>query len=657
MAADLLAETGGFTVGVHNLPYCSFDFCAVVLNLIVLINYAVSKKINNRTAKLFYTLSACSLCASVFNLLGVLQSVFFIPAVLCGIFHLLNSFFYNAAGVVFFIYVVNLVSGGRTDPLWRAVACALGALMAAGLILSALDIFGAVAVSERIYDSVMYFGQLAATVCALSLIIINRSELRFLQRLNVYLFSAINGFAYIWQMLITFGVIGQRIQISSFALSIAVLLVYVTLQRPEDEIDPVTGMFNVRTHTYRTNERLRSGKPFVAFVFEISNMAMVNATFGINGGNRVLKEIAERVRAVLPAHLFLFRLNGARFGVNFNGASEYKEFEPAFLKAFDKPVEVGGTKIIVASMGCLVDMPSVTDKVSDLEELLRYYRSVAKASDKVLVADTEALERSRRRERVEYAIQKALKNRGFDVYYQPIYSVARKRITSCEALIRLKDDELGFIGPDEFIPVAEETGRIVEIGRFVMEEVCGFIRTYRPEEYGIEFIDVNLSVIQCMHPEIIEDINSVLNEYGVPRRMVNLEVTETASAKSYALLQSRLSELHSNGFTISLDDFGSGFSSVEYLINFPFDIVKLDKSLVWAYMSTEKYEPILKHYMPMLHGLGLKIVAEGVETKEMLDSLEELGCDYIQGYYFSRPLPKEEFLGYIKKAAKGELIA
>lgn len=145
--------------------------------------------------------------------------------------------------------------------------------------------------------------------------------------------------------------------------------------------------------------------------------------------------------------------------------------------------------------------------------------------------------------------------------------------------------------------------------------------------------------------------------YGVSRDMVNLEVTETASAKSYALLQSRLKELHRNGFTISLDDFGSGFSSVEYLINFPFDIVKLDKALVWAYMSTEKYEPILKHYMPMLHGLGLKIVAEGVETKEMLEALEELGCDYIQGYYFSRPIPKAQFIEYIKNAAKGILTA
>lgn len=657
MFYGLLATATGFTVGVHNLPYCSFDFCAVILNLLVLLNYIISKKINNRTTKLFYMLSACSLSASVFNLLGVLQSVFYIPSVLCGIFQLLYSTSYNVAGIVFFIYAVSLNTEGVIGRVWRVVYVALSVLVAAGLIMSALDIFGACVISEKIYVSILYSGQVVATFCALCMIIINRTKLRFIQRLNVYVFSAINLFAYLWHMMLAFNVINQKIQVTPFALSVAVMLVYITLQRPEDEIDPVSGMFNVHTHARRTNERLRSGKPFLAFVFEISNMAMVNTTFGIKGGNEVLRVVAERVRAVLPKHLLLFRLNGARFAANFNNESEYAEFEKQYVKAFDTPVEVGGTKIIVVCMGCLVKMPSVTDKVADLEEILRYYRSVAKSSDKVLVADKEALECSRRRERVEYAIQKALKKRGFEVYYQPIYSVAEKRISSCEALIRLKDDEIGFIAPDEFIPVAEETGRIVEIGRFVMEEVCKFIQKCKPEKYGIDFIDVNLSVIQCMHPEIIDDINSILTEYNVPRKMVNLEVTETASAKSYALLQSRLNELHSNGFTISLDDFGSGFSSVEYLINFPFDIVKLDKSLVWAYMSTEKYEPILKHYMPMLHGLGLKIVAEGVETKEMLDSLEELGCDYIQGYYFSRPIPKDEFLAYIKKAADGILIA
>ncbi len=658
MFSQTLANSTAYTIGVHNLPYCSFDMCAIVLNALVIINFAITKKIKNSSTKLFYLLSVYSLTASVFNLFGIMQSVFYIPPFVCGILQLLYALFYNLAGLVFFIYIVNLISSNaKNNAVYRVAAISLFALIIVGLILNALSVFGAVQIPGAVYLSLLYGGQVVSTLCSLTAVIVYKRKLRFFQRLNVYLLSGFNTLANVWQLLLVFNVIGQQMQLSSFALSISVFLALVTLQRPEDELDSVSGMFNVRTHVRRTNERLRSGKPFYAFVFELSNMSIVNTMFGVNGGNEVIKVIAGRVRLVLPKNLLLFRMHGARFAINFNNENEYKSFEPKFAAVFDSPVIINGSKIRISYMGCLIPMPSITDKVSDIEEILKYYRSVEKVSDNVLIADKEAVERSRRRERVEYAIQNALKNNGFMVYYQPIYSVAEKRISSCEALIRLNDAELGFIGPDEFIPIAEETGRIVDIGHYVIEEVCRFIKENRPQDYGIECIDVNLSVIQCMHPEIIEDINALLMQYEVPKDMVNLEVTETASARSYALLQSKLKELHTCGFTISLDDFGSGFSSVEYLINFPFDIVKLDKSLVWAYMSTEKYEPILKHYMPMLHGLGLKIVAEGVETKEMLSSLEELGCDYIQGYYFSRPLPKEQFLEYVKNAAKGELIA
>lgn len=647
-----------YTIGLHNLPYLSFDVCAIVINALVLINFAINKKIKNVHTKLFYALAWASLLASVFNLVCVMQSVVYINPLVVSIFNIFFVATYNVAGIVFFIYVVNLVYGNAQKLIWcRIVAVSLCAIVSVGLILNIFTVCGIINVHKNVYVSIMNGCQLLSTLLAVALVIINHPKLSTIQCINVYLFSGVNAFANVWQILLNYGIFTYQIQLVAFALSVAVLLAYITLQRPEDETDPVSGMFNKRTHLYRTNERLRSGKPFVAFVFELSNMSIVNTTFGIKGGNKVIKEIAGRIREILPKKILLFRLNGARFAINFNDENEYKDFEPKFKNVFEEPVEINETKIRIAYTACTIAMPSVTDKVSDIEEILKYYRSMSKSSDKVMVADKEAVEKSRRRERVEYAIQNALKNGGFEVYYQPIYSVAEKRISSCEALLRLTDAEMGFIGPDEFIPIAEGTGRIVEVGHFVMEEVCRFIRDENPKQYGIDFIDVNLSVIQCMHPEITEEINNIINMYGVSRDMVNLEVTETASAKSYALLQSRLNELHRSGFTISLDDFGSGFSSVEYLIKFPFDIVKLDKALVWAYMSTEKYEPILKHYMPMLHGLGLKIVAEGVETKEMLEALEELGCDYIQGYYFSRPIPKAKFMEYIKNAARGILTA
>lgn len=648
--------TASYTVGLHNLPYCSFDLCAIVINILVIINFISNKKIHTSVAKMFYVLTAFSITASVFNFVCVLRSVFYFSELVQNVLHILYTFFYGCSVILFFIYVVSLIRGDEKQYAWcKVAAIALAVIECVGFILNVLSVFGILPIPQVAYACVIDGAQILSVILVEVFVVANRKSLNKVQRINVHLFCFVNLFSGIWQFLITFEVIVLKMQLSCFAFSVALLLAYVTLQRPEHDIDSVSGMFNISRYMLRTKEKIHSGKSLVAFVFEISNMAIVNANFGIKGGNEVIKEVATRIRKRLPRKLYLFRMNGARFVINFNSEEQYRKFEPKFKEIFEQPVEVNQTMISVSFMGCLVPMPEITDQVSELEEILKYYRAVANTSDKVLVADKSAVEKSLRRKRVEYAIQNALKNKGFEVYYQPIYSVHEKRISSAEALIRLKDPELGFVGPDEFIPIAEETGRIVEIGKFVMEEVCRFIKEDHPDEYGIDFIDVNLSVIQCMHPEIIDDINAVLIKYEIPKTMVNLEVTETASTKSYALLQSRLKELHRSGFTISLDDFGSGFSSVEYLINFPFDIVKLDKALVWAYMSTKKYEPILRHYMPMLHGIGLKIVAEGVETKEMLTALEDLGCDYIQGYYFSRPVCKADFLEYIKNAASGKI--
>jgi EAL domain-containing protein (putative c-di-GMP-specific phosphodiesterase class I)/GGDEF domain-containing protein len=476
----------------------------------------------------------------------------------------------------------------------------------------------------------------------------NHKILRPRQQANVYCFTALNIIATVIQYFYA------KLQICGFALSIATLIIYVTLQRPEDALDEISGLFNQRTFNRRVNTLISSGAHFHVFVMEVNNMSIVNSTFGLRGGNAVIREVAKRLQQVADKNLYVYRLSGFRFVIVFNTEKQYEKFAKGYLSLFDEAFKIGETELRLSATACVIAVPEITDKAAEFEDLIKYYRASANYSDKIIVADRESIENSRRRELVDYAIQNALSNHLFDVYYQPIYSVKDKCFNGCEALIRLKDPTLGFIPPDEFIPIAEQNGRIVDVGRYVIDEVCRFLKEYKPERYGVEFVDVNLSVIQCMHPEIISDIEETLAKYSIPRERISLEVTETASAKSYALLQSCLNELHSNGFTISLDDFGTGFSSVEYLINFPFDVVKLDKSLVWAYMSTKKYEPILQHYMPMLHGLGTKIVAEGVETIEMVNALEGLGCDYLQGYYYSRPIPKDAFIEFLKANSEEE---
>lgn len=636
-------------ITVENILYCSFDICALLLISVVAVNYLCSKKIKSRSSSLYRTMLILTIVASVSDFLYLVTKYMVVtPGWLYNTFNIIFYLAYTFTGILFLVYSDAFVYENSKIPKFRYIeANALSVIAIVGVIMSAVCLYGGfeymgTALSEHVYEYIIFASQLGAIVMAMIITLVYRQRLMLRHRYNVYLFLILNILAAVLQLVLSW-------HLCCFALTIADLLLYITLQRPEEGLDSVSDLFNTHTFAFRVRERLKLGKPFYVCVAEISNMSIVNTTFGIHGGNEVIKETAKRLRAIVPKEYYVYRLGGVRFATILSNLKEFEKLEKQYSTVFKEPFEIGGSKLHLSAAACRIDFPEVTDNISDVDEIIKYYRTEAKSSDKILIADKAAVERSRRRQKVDYAIQRAIKNNSFKVYYQPIYSVKNDSINACEALIRLIDPELGFIPPDEFIPIAEQTGRIVEVGRIVMEEVCRFLNEQKPENYGIEFVDVNLSVIQCMHPEITEDIDRILTKYGIPRSMVNLEVTETASAQSYALLQSRLNELHQSGFTISLDDFGTGFSSVEYLINFPFDVVKLDKSLVWAYMSTKKYEPILKHYMPMLHGIGTKIVAEGVETIEMVNALKELGCDYLQGYYYSKPIPEDAFMEFIKK--------
>lgn len=658
MFDNIMSIGGGYTVKPQNFIYASFDLCALILGLVVLVNYIVSKKIQGRKTLLFLALAICTVISSALDFTAVIAlSVIGCPVWLGNIFVTLNYLGYNMAGVLFVVYAVSVIYDNARIPKWcYAVANGLFVISVGGVIFAAVCLFmhGHANVPDYLkysYEGIIYGAQFIALAFSLLIGIVQRKKLSRVRCFNIFFFSLLNMVAVLIQFFV------RKVQLSNFALAVAVMLIYVTLQRPEDELDAASGAFNARTFNRRGNMRIDSGKPFWIFAMEINNMTVVNSSFGLNGGNQVIKEVADRFMSRLRKNQHLYRLSGVRFAVMFDTKEDYEQFAERCKGIFDKPVSVNETELHITALACVISVPEVTNKLSEVEDLIRYYRNSINVSEDIITADKDAIEKARRRELVDYAIQNAINNRTFEVYYQPIYCVNDKSFSGCEALIRLKDEKLGFISPDEFIPIAEQNGKIIEVGRFVIEEVCSFIKSERLLERGITFVDINLSVIQCMHPEIINDIEKTLEKYNVPRSMVNLEITETASAQSYAMLQTKLNELHSNGFTISLDDFGTGFASVEYLINFPFDVVKLDKSLVWAYMSTKKYEPILQHYMPMLHSLGTRIVAEGVETLEMANALIALGCDYLQGYYYSRPIPKDKFLEFIQADGEGKQLA
>jgi EAL domain-containing protein (putative c-di-GMP-specific phosphodiesterase class I) len=294
------------------------------------------------------------------------------------------------------------------------------------------------------------------------------------------------------------------------------------------------------------------------------------------------------------------------------------------------------------------------EDVKTMENLLMILDASFDGKDSSVMDVAKMISDYERRVLIERLIDKALKNKSFQVYYQPIWNFHTGKVQSAEALCRLIDDEYGFIAPDEFIPIAEQNGTVLEIGKFVFEEVCRFYQEGRLRDLGINYVEVNLSVIQCMSRNLKETFDSILKKYSLNSNCINLEITESATVDNQKVLISTIDNLSDSGFSFSLDDYGTGYSNIAYMYDMPFTIIKIDKSILWKAMHPESGEGqrnaviYLENTVRMLKDMNYSILVEGVETLEQKMLLESLECDYLQGYYFSKPIQKQVFADYLK---------
>jgi EAL domain-containing protein (putative c-di-GMP-specific phosphodiesterase class I) len=225
--------------------------------------------------------------------------------------------------------------------------------------------------------------------------------------------------------------------------------------------------------------------------------------------------------------------------------------------------------------------------------------------------------------------------------------VSKGHYNSAEALVRLNDSELGWISPEKFIPIAEKNGLIVQMGEIILEKVCKFIHDYDLKNTPIESIEVNISPIQLVQADFVDRVKKILEKYEVSPSQINMEITETATLTGTSVINDNIAALVDYGIKFSLDDYGSGNANIDYINNMPFSIIKLDKFIIWDAFKNEKAGITLEYTVGMLNALQLHIVAEGVETEEMNERLSEVGCHYMQGWYYSKAVSDDEFMKLI----------
>lgn len=444
--------------------------------------------------------------------------------------------------------------------------------------------------------------------------------------------------------------------VECFAITMSLFIVSAGVLRPEDYIDTFTGLYKHSAYAYDMKRAFYNDKHVNIVMLNIGNYNTLTSMLGYDVMTDILYKVADTIGDVnkrLRGHADLYFLDRGRYRMVFKDRDREKAELAASalmnelkMRSHINGLDINFTPYIVLAR-CPEEIESFQSLMAfgqDFHEKNHYSGQVMPAAD-VYDANEFAIQNN-----IDTIIERALEDKKFEVYYQPIYSIGLGKFVSAEALLRLFDEEHGFISPEILVPAAEKSGAIHKIGEFVFEEVCKFVSSAEYKRLGLDYIEVNLSVAQCMHGDLADKILSMMRKYDVSPDSINLEITETAASYSQRVMTENLNKLSRAGLSFSLDDYGTGYSNMKRVIQLPLKIVKLDKSFV-----DEQHNPkmwiFLQNTVKMLKDMKMEIVVEGIETQEMVDAFSDLKCDFIQGYFFSRPICKREFIDFIASSA------
>jgi diguanylate cyclase (GGDEF)-like protein/PAS domain S-box-containing protein len=431
--------------------------------------------------------------------------------------------------------------------------------------------------------------------------------------------------------------------------------------------DELTGLINRSMFYDRLRKFIASAKigniHGTVFVIDLDRFKIINESLGHDAGNELLKVIAQRLQELIGANDIAARLSGDEFAMLMLSDQTYEQTVYAasivagkISQKLSEVISVNNHDAFIGSSIGISIYPEdcrTTEIMLKAEMLLKnadIARNNAKSQGKngYQFYNKDFSTVSQDKLLMELNLRKAIEKNELKLHYQPQYEANSKKLCGAEVLIRWNRNNEKMVPPDQFITLAEDTGLIIEIGYWILRTACQQLKIWINAGYPLEQVSVNVSAQQFNDTNFINLVKKALNESGLAAKHLELEITESMLIGDARFIDLQLQQLKRMGIKLALDDFGTGYSSLAYLKNFPIDVLKMDQSFVKGMTLDSKNAKIACAIIEIGHSLGQKVIAEGVETKEQFDFLRKHGCDIIQGYYFSKPLPAEEMTNFLK---------
>lgn len=423
-----------------------------------------------------------------------------------------------------------------------------------------------------------------------------------------------------------------------FAAAFGMLIIYAELENPHEGIDRMTGQYTANALQSYVGDLYQHRRTFSSIHILVEYLT---ENVEMEAGKAAMLGIAEFLNRDRAAYVFRSADDG--FVVIYRNRermeAEYGRIRSGLQNAVSMPVRF---RYIV--------MPdsSILDTADEYFRFHHYCIYEAEEKDELIV-NRVTVAGMREYSDIKELIRTALDDGRVEVFYQPFYEVSTGRFSAAEALVRIRDLDGRVILPGVFVPIAEDNGLIIPLGMEIFRQVCVFLATGIPQKLGLNYVEVNLSVAQFERENPTEFAVRIMEENHVDPSLINFEITETANNSAKQVLLKNMNKLIDYGVHFSLDDFGTGRSNLDYFVDMPVSTIKFDYSFTQSYFQSMKAKDLLESMIDLMHKMGLKIVSEGVETLEQMRAMAALGVEFIQGFYFSQPLPQEEFLRFLQE--------